>query len=95
MPAFLKRDGEPVPQGMPPAIEQIRCTKAGCEISYTIYSNEPVSVYGVEKSTDLMRRMAVARIEGQHSFHGTKEFYWKGPALGWCESDTPEQRKKL
>jgi hypothetical protein len=95
MPAFLIRNGKQVPYGLPRAVEQIRCTKYGCEISYTIYSNEPISMYGSEKSVDVMRRMAVERVEGGHSNHGTKEFYWKGPADGWCESDTPEQRKNL
>jgi hypothetical protein len=80
---------------MPQAIEKIRCTKGGCETSYTIYSGDPVIMYGPEKNTDVMCRMAAASIEGGHSYHGTKEFYWKGPVQGWCESDTPEQRKKL
>jgi hypothetical protein len=95
MPAFLRRDGEQLPQGMPPVIEQIRCTKDTCKISYTIYSNEPISMYGAEKSTDVMCSMAVAKIQGEHSFHGVKEFFWKGPDDGWRESDTVAQRKAL
>jgi hypothetical protein len=93
MPAFLIRDGGPLPQGIPPAIAQVRCTN--CEISYTIYSNDPVSMHGTEKSTDVMRRMAMPRVVGGHSSHGTKEFYWKGPVDGWRESDTVDQRKEL
>ena len=93
MPAFLTRDGEPIVQGMPPISEQIRCTK--CNISYTLRSDDQVSMYGKQKSTELMRRMAMTRIEGGHPFHGTKEFYWKGPMEGWCESDTVAQRKEL
>jgi hypothetical protein len=95
MPAFLSRDGESLPQGMPPAREQFRYTKVGCEISYTLRSEAPDTMHGREKSTDVMGRMAVAKVEDGHPHHDTKEFYWKGPVQGWGESDTEEQRKKL
>lgn len=95
MPAFLTRDGESLPQGMPPAREQLRCTKDGCEISYTVRSDAPDTMHGREKSTDVMGRMAVAKIEDGHPYHDTKEFYWKGSFDGWRESVTVTQRKEL
>ena len=95
MPAFLTRDGEPLVQGMPPVSEQIRCTKDGGEISYTLRSDIQVSMHGTEKNTDVMNRMALARIQGGHPSHSTREFYWRGPVDGWRESDTVAQRKEL
>jgi hypothetical protein len=94
MPAFLIRHGEQIPHGLPLALEKIRCP-LGCGISYTIYSNDPISVHGAEKSVDAMRRMAAVKVERDHPNHSAKEFYWKGSEQGWCDSDAPEQRKKL
>jgi len=54
MPAFLTRDGESLPQGMPPAREQVRCTKDGCEVSYTFRSDAPATMHGREKTTKKM-----------------------------------------
>jgi hypothetical protein len=45
-------------------------------------------MYETEKNTDVMHRMAVARIEEGHPFHDTKEFYWRGPFDGWRDSVT-------
>jgi hypothetical protein len=80
---------------MPPAREQFRCRKDGCEISYTLRSDAPDTMHGREKSTDVMGRMAVAKIEDGHPHHDTKEFYWKGSFDGWRESVTATQRKEL
>jgi len=95
MPAFLIRNGEPLPEGLPESVSEVRCPKSSCEMSYTVYSNEPITMYGEVRSLNVMRQMAASKIGDGHPFHGTKEFYWKGPAQGWRESETPEQRSKL
>jgi hypothetical protein len=81
--------------GTPPAIEELCCRKGGCAVAYTLYSDDPLSMHGSETSLDVMRRMGIAKIEGDHQLHVTKIYYWKGPALGWLEADTMAQRKAL
>jgi hypothetical protein len=84
MPAFLTRDGESLPQGMPPAREQVRCTKDGCEVSYTFRSDAPA--YDARKGKNHQ--------EDGHPYHDTKVFYWKGSFDGWRESVSVTQRKE-
>ena len=96
MPSMLIRDGESAISGLPPVVEQVRCTKDDCKTSYTLHSDDSVSVYsGRGLSTEVMRKMAATKIEETHPSHSTVNYYWKGPDLGWREADTVNQRKAL
>jgi hypothetical protein len=93
MPALLIRDGE-LPVQMQ-KVGTIRCNRDGCACSYTLRSNDPVSMVGKEKNTDVMGRMAFATVRVEHPIHATKTYYWKGPELGWLAADTQVQRESL
>ena len=95
MPALLIRDGELPVQNRMQTVGTIRCNRDGCACSYTLRSSDPVSMFGKEKNTDVMGRMAFEKVRAEHPIHATKTYYWKGSELGWLAADTQAQRTAL
>lgn len=95
MPALLIRDGEKPVEGNPLAIGEIDCPKRDCTTSYILRSNEPLILYGREKSIDAMQRLGVATIEGAHLVHGTRTYCWEVAGIGWREAETEAERNEL
>ena len=95
MPALLIRDGELPTDNMMAVVGHVKCVRQACKCNYTLRSNDPPSMYGKEKNTDVMGRMGIEKVSEDHPIHATKTYYWKGPKLGWLEADTEAQRKAL
>ena len=95
MPALLTRDGEKQVDGSPPVIGKIDCPKRDCATSYILRSNEKLIMYVNEKSVEVMKRWAVATLEGAHPVHTTGTYYWHGFGIGWRKADTKDQGNEL